>query len=53
MCGVQICGMMNIEGACGELWSRVLSDDIVCTANHSELWSEYDVHVTVHHDKFV
>jgi hypothetical protein len=19
MCGVQICGMMNIEGACGEL----------------------------------
>ena len=29
---------MYIEDTCGELWSRFVSDGIVCAVNHSELW---------------
>jgi hypothetical protein len=31
------CGMMYTEVACGELWSRWVSDDAVCTVNRLEL----------------
>jgi len=37
--GIYVCGMMYIEETCGELWSRLVSNGIVCTVNLSELFS--------------
>jgi len=38
-CMEDTCAVMYTESTCGELWSRLQSDGIDCTMNHSEYTS--------------